>query len=119
MRTGDLADLVGTLRQIETDRAELGEVERASEAARAAQALERGDEAAYFERVIYGVGDPDRWSVVSGSREQIVAELADAAAGWEHQGKPELAAEAVTGLEVVRGGALSARVGHLLYVVCV
>jgi hypothetical protein len=117
VRTGERADLVATLRQFEADRAQRAETERATEARRAAQLLEDGGDAAYFERVIYSVGDPDRWSVISGPRDHIVAQLRNAAAGWRHQDKPGLGLQAEHGAAHVQGGADMARVGHLLYVV--
>lgn len=117
VRSGDRAGLVGTLRQFQADRAERSETRRASEAQEAADALEGGAEVAYFERIVYAVGEPDRWSVWSGSREEVLAELGDSAKGWEHQGKTQLAAQARDGVERVGGGADLARVGHWLYVV--
>jgi hypothetical protein len=108
---------VGTLRQFQADRAERSETRRATEAREAADALEGGAELAYFERIIYAVGESDRWSVWSGSRDEVLAQLRDAAVGWDHQGKPELAAQAVDAVERVVEGADLARVGHWLYVV--
>lgn len=117
VRSGEQVELVATLRQFAADRAERSEDERADEATRAADALEQGGEAAYFERVIYVVGAPDRYSVVSGSRADMLVELGDAAAGWRHQGKVALASQAADGYDRIGQGAQVARVGHLLYLV--
>jgi len=117
VRSGDRDELVATLRQFQADRALRAERRRTDEAAEAAQALEDGAELVYFERIVYVVGEADRWSVWSGTRTAVLAELQDAAAGWAHQGKPQLAAQARDAVERVGGGADLARVGHWLYLV--
>jgi hypothetical protein len=115
--SGDRDDLIATLRRFQADRAERHETRRADEAREAADLLEGGAELAYFERIIYVVGESDRWSVWSGTREQVVAELSDAAVGWDHQRKPALTLQASDAVVRVRGGADMARVGHWLYLV--
>lgn len=117
VRSGRREDLVATLRQFAADRAERGETRRAAEATEAADALERGADQAYFERIVYVVGDPDRWAVVSGDRAHVLAELKDSAVGWDHFGNEALAGQAVDAYEHVEQGADLVRVGHLLYVV--
>lgn len=53
---------------------------------------------------------------VSGTRSEIAAELRNAAEGWQHHGKPELAAEAAIEADRVSSGeASSAQVGHVRY----
>ena len=117
VRSGERADLVATLRRFAADRAERHETERSAEASRAADVLEGGADGAYFERVIYVVGDPDRYSVVSGSRDQVLIELKQGGIGWDHQGKAQLVSQAVRGYEAVEQGAEVTRVGHLVYLV--
>ena len=117
VRTGPREELVSTLRRFQADRLERGESERGSEAARAADALERGEDGAYFERVIYAPGEADRYSVIGGDRQHVAGELAAAAAGWAHQDKPQLAAQARDALARLEQGADTVRVGHLLYAV--
>lgn len=115
VRTDDPDELASTLRQFEADRGGRGESERAGEARRAAEVLEGGGDAAYFDRVVYGVGEKDRYTVFRGGRDEVSAELRDAVTGWEHNGKPALAAEAREALGQVAQGADSVRVGHLVY----
>lgn len=117
VRSGPRADLVATLRRFAADRAERSEDRRSREATEAADALEGGKEFAYFERIVYAVGESDRWSVWSGTREQVLAQLRESAAGWEHFGKPHLAAQAADAVERVGGGEEIVRVGHWLYLV--
>lgn len=114
-RTGTRDDLVATLRQFQADRLERHEVERAAEAAKAAEQLESGADAAYFERIIYGVGDHDRWTVIGRRRSALTAELAKDVEGWVHMGKPERADEARQALTALSQGADWVRVGHIVY----
>jgi hypothetical protein len=51
------------------------------------------------------------------TREQILRMLAEAAEGWDHNGKPTLAGEARRAIARIEGGAWSARVGHVVYLV--
>jgi hypothetical protein len=118
VRTGPVSELTDTLRQFAADRGDRGESERAGDAERAADALEGGADAAYFDRVIYGEGDPDRYSVRRLPRVELEAELREHVEGWQHQGKPALAAEARTALGELAQGAETVRVGHLVYEIC-
>lgn len=115
--SGRREDLIETLRRFAVDRAERGETRRAAEATEAADALAAGGDQAYFERIVYAVGEPDRWAVVSGDRVKVLAELKESAVGWEHFGNRQLVGQAVDAYERVEQGAEMARVGHLLYVV--
>ena len=54
---------------------------------------------------------------VKAGRAELVAQLEDAAIGWEHNDKPTLAGEARRALAQLEGGAWSARVGHTVYLV--
>jgi hypothetical protein len=118
VRSGERADLITTLRQFAADRGRGSENERCADALAAARQLEQGADAAHFERVIYVVGESDRYSVVTGSREEVAKELMDAVEGWNHQGKVDLAVRAAQERVRVRSrGADVARVGHIVYVV--
>lgn len=117
VRSGRREDLVATLHRFAADRAERHEDRRAAEATEAAGILEGGGDQAYFERIVYAVGEPDRWAVIGGDREKILAELKSSAIGWEHFGNRRLAQQAVDAFERVEQGAELVRVGHLLYVV--
>lgn len=119
VRSGDRAELVATLEQVERDRGGRGprEQERADEARRAADLLRGGADEVYFERVIYVVGGSDRYSVTAGSRDEVEAELRDGAVGFLHLGSPETAGQARDALERVAAGAEVVRVGHMVYVV--
>lgn len=54
---------------------------------------------------------------VQGPRDELINELRGAAVGWEHFGKPALAVEALSGVELLEQGEYSVRVGHQEYVV--
>lgn len=54
---------------------------------------------------------------VKARRAELVDQLAQAAEGWEHNGKPTLAGEARRALTLLEGGAWSVRVGHTVYLV--
>ncbi len=54
---------------------------------------------------------------VKAARDELVTQLEQAAIGWEHNDKPTLAGEAQRAVDLLKGGAWSARVGHVVYVV--
>lgn len=108
-------DLVAVLRQFASDRNRVGKVERANGATAAADKLAAGEDVVFFERTYYEVGEPTRYSVVRGTRDELLAELRDSAVGWAHMGKPGLAGEAKTAHRMITDGAESAQVGHLRY----
>lgn len=115
VRAGDRDELVRELRQYASDRERHGKIERAENARHAAQLLEDGEESAYFERIFYTVGPPDRWTVTRGTREDLATELREAAEGWDHFGKPRLAAEARRAVEQLQQGTDTVRAGHIVY----
>jgi hypothetical protein len=117
VRSGDRETLIETLDQFAQDRGGRGKSERADDARRAAQALRDGADGAHFERIIYVPGENDRYSVISGTRDEVEAQLRDSDVGFLHLGSPETAAEARAALERVAAGAEVVRVGHLLYAV--
>lgn len=118
VRTAPREQLVAELRQAAADRTTHGKLERAAEATRAADALERigGGDCAHFERVLYQVADErDRASVIRKPLDELIDELDEAGAGWAHDGKVELAKEAARALAGLESGATQVRVGHLVY----
>jgi hypothetical protein len=56
-----------------------------------------------------------RTGSATGTREELTAELRDAAEGWAHQGRADLAEQAAQGAEEIAAGANSAQVGHICY----
>lgn len=54
---------------------------------------------------------------VSGTREELAAELAQAAEGWPHFGNDRLATEAAVAVEQLAEGAPAVTVGHTTYAV--
>lgn len=53
--------------------------------------------------------------MVEGTREELLAELRRLHEGWDHLGKPRLAAEAAQGIQDLQTGSTSVRVGHTAY----
>lgn len=116
IRVAHRETLVHELRSFADDRAQVGNVERSEDARRAATEIADGADLTFFERIFYVVGGScDRWTVRRMPRETAIAELRDAAEGWQHQGKPMTAKAALRAAEAVAGGADYVRCGHIVY----
>ena len=52
---------------------------------------------------------------IQGTKDEIGRELTNAAEGWQHFGRPDLADQAAQALHAVNDGDYSVRVGHVEY----
>lgn len=50
-----------------------------------------------------------------GTRTDVLRDLQDAAEGWTHFGRDDLAMEADAAAEAIAGGATVAQLGHIVY----
>jgi hypothetical protein len=108
--------LADELEDFARDRDEHGKIDRARRAREAAGWLRSGAQTEVdFERVTYRVGDYDRFSILTGDRAEVLAELKETALGWAHQGKSMLALEAAAAHTSIEGGAETARAGDLVF----
>lgn len=115
VHTAPREHLIAELTQSAADRREHGKHERADEAEAAARQLAEGAEVSYFERTYYEVGEAKRRGVIRRRRDDLIAELHDAAEGWAHHGKALLAFEARAAAGRIAYDSVSERVGHLVY----
>lgn len=53
--------------------------------------------------------------LITGTRDELIAELGRLGEGWLHLGKPDNAADAARGIEALIMGGTSVRVGHASY----
>lgn len=54
---------------------------------------------------------------ITGTRDELLAELRKAETGWWHQGRPDLSSQARNAVESLAGGSPEAQVGHVEYLV--
>lgn len=109
--------LVLELTEFAEDRDSQGKHERAAAARATAAELAAGAEHVLFERVRYQVSSngPDRYTVYTGSRDEVLGSLRDGALGWAHFGSSRMESQIATAIGAVERGADMVRVGHLVY----
>jgi hypothetical protein len=108
--------LADELEDFARDRDQHGKIQRAERAREAARWLLDGTVTEVdFNGNTWRIGEADRFSILTGDRAEVLAELKETALMWNHQGKRELALDAVAAFNSIEGGAESARAGHLVF----
>lgn len=107
--------LAAELEQFAAHRQEQGKTARAAGARAAADALRAGAPGVFFERAWLIVGEPDRYTMHAGTREEVTASLESLGAGSAHLGAEDTARQAARALHAITDGETMVRVGHTVY----